>query len=298
MAVPHQWIISQIGARQHYGVPRGFEATGQFKRLYTDAWCPPLLIPLLRRGGGLARAFATRWHQELPRRKIVSDNRHAVRDAIRRARMRGASTQEHYIEHLRIGCQFDQWVLSDLQRPGRIDPINDAFFGFNTGSLQTIKFLRNLGVVTVLDQIDPGKVEEDMVMEEAEKWPGWEQSPGRVPQSYWNHMAEEWAAADLVLVNSRWSQEALIKQGVPNNKLCIVPVAYEPDTGPVPMPRRRDGPLAVLWLGSVILRKGIQYLIEAAKLVDQNKFKFLVAGPIGISRAALAAAPANMTFIG
>jgi len=298
MPQQHQWIISQIGSRQHFGVPRGFEATNQLKRVYTDGWCPGPLRKVLLRGNSMMRAFATRWHHEVPRRKVVSRNFSAVRDAVRRSRLRGASTEDQFREHLRIGLEFDEWVAADLARPGRIDPKNDAFFSFNTGALKTLKMLGGMGVPRVLDQIDPAKVEEEMVAREAEKWPDWEQSPGRVPQEYWDRMAEEWAAADIVLVNSKWSLNALVHQGVPAEKIVIVAVAYEPDAGPVPLPRKHDGPLTILWLGSVILRKGIQYLIEAAKMVDPNRFKFVIAGPVGITPMAQAKAPKNMNFIG
>jgi glycosyltransferase involved in cell wall biosynthesis len=294
----HHWIISQIGSRQHYGVPRGFETTCQLKRFYTDAWCPRFAGRLLRYGNAPLRAFAARWHGEVPSKKVVSFNVQAIRDGITLARAKKQTQEETYREYLRIGRIFDQSVADHLTPDGRVDPSADAFFGFNTGALQTLRLLRTRGVRTVLDQIDPAKVEEDMVFAEAEKWPGWQSISGRVPQEYWDHMAAEWEAADLVLVNSEWSRKALVAQGVPNNKICIVPVAYEPDVGPIPLPRRDTGPLTVLWLGSVILRKGIPYLIEAAKLLTGTKLKFIVAGPIGISQQALSSAPANMTFMG
>jgi glycosyltransferase involved in cell wall biosynthesis len=294
----HQWIISQIGSRQHYGVPRGFENTGQLKRFYTDAWCPRILQPILRRGNAAMRGFSTRRHNELPSSKVHSANFRAIGDAVRRVRHRNWTLEEVHLEYLRIGKIFDEFVIADNQWRSDIKPGEDAFFGFNTGCLETLRFMRGRGIPTVLDQIDPAKVEEEMVYAEAAKWPGWQNMPGRIPQAYWDHMAAEWAAADLVLVNSKWSRQALIRQGVPEGKICIVPVAYEPDVGPIPMPRRDRGPLTILWLGSVILRKGIQYLIEAAKMLGDRKLTFVIAGPIGISREALATAPANMKFIG
>jgi glycosyltransferase involved in cell wall biosynthesis len=62
--------------------------------------------------------------------------------------------------------------------------------------------------------------------------------------------------------------------------------------------RHHDGPLTVLWVGSVILRKGIQYLVEAAKILKDSNIRFVVAGPILISKDAVAAAPPNMRFLG
>ena len=59
-----------------------------------------------------------------------------------------------------------------------------------------------------------------------------------------------------------------------------------------------SSPLRVLFLGQVILRKGIQYLIAAARRLEAENIRFDVVGPIGISRRAMTTAPSNMTFHG
>jgi glycosyltransferase involved in cell wall biosynthesis len=64
------------------------------------------------------------------------------------------------------------------------------------------------------------------------------------------------------------------------------------------MVERAAGGLTVLWLGSVILRKGIAYLVEAARELAHEPVKFLVAGPIGISESALRQAPSNIQWLG
>jgi glycosyltransferase involved in cell wall biosynthesis len=56
--------------------------------------------------------------------------------------------------------------------------------------------------------------------------------------------------------------------------------------------------LRVLWLGQVVLRKGIQYLIEAARLLEHENTRFEVVGPIGISETAVKSAPRNVSFHG
>jgi glycosyltransferase involved in cell wall biosynthesis len=53
-----------------------------------------------------------------------------------------------------------------------------------------------------------------------------------------------------------------------------------------------------LFLGQVILRKGIQYLIQAARLLEWENIRFDIVGPIGISEAARASAPKNVFFHG
>ena len=97
-----------------------------------------------------------------------------------------------------------------------------------------------------------------------------------------------------------WSKGALLQQGVPAGKIIVVPLAYEPDAAP-PLRRLRSNaqrPLTVLWLGSVILLKGIQYLLQAAKRLSSTRVEFIVAGPVGIAERIISEAPVSVKFIG
>ena len=78
------------------------------------------------------------------------------------------------------------------------------------------------------------------------------------------------AAATNVVVNSEWSRDALIAQGVAREKLIVLPLAYEVPEMPSPPRTRPANEFRVLWLGQVILRKGIQYLLEAARLLRSS----------------------------
>jgi glycosyltransferase involved in cell wall biosynthesis len=161
--------------------------------------------------------------------------------------------------------------------------------------------LRERDIPAIVDQIDPARVEEDLVFQEVQKWPGWQETPGRIPAEYFDRLSAEWTAATFVVVNSEWSRQALLKQGVPGEKLLTVPVAYEAgDMEPVDPATKgsTQTPLTVLWIGTVNLRKGIQYLCEAARLLRRTTIRFLVAGPLEISSTAIASAPANVEFLG
>ena len=54
----------------------------------------------------------------------------------------------------------------------------------------------------------------------------------------------------------------------------------------------------MLWLGQVNVRKGIHYLMEAARKLEKENIHFDVVGPIGILSDAVASAPRNVTFHG
>ena len=92
----------------------------------------------------------------------------------------------------------------------------------------------------------------------------------------------------------------LVAQGVDEKKIIVVPLCYEHRAQAVRArePGADGEPLTVLWLGQVILRKGIQYLFEAAAKLINSNIRFVVAGPVGISEKGALAAPANVKMIG
>jgi glycosyltransferase involved in cell wall biosynthesis len=287
------WIVTQISSREHYAVPRAFLRRGRLLHLYTDAWCS-VGRGLLRRGPATLCAFAGRYHPEIPSNKVTAFTFQALCDHLR---LRNSRTVEQtHLEYIRIGRDFCERVNRDLS--GRLeDLLQRRFYGYNTGCLETVQLLREKKIFCVVNQIDPARVEEELVMEEVARWPGWEKAEGCKPEAYWQRLAAEWELADAVVVNSLWSKDALVKQGVAGDKIVVVPLAYEESANSVAK-SRTDGPLQVLWLGSVILRKGIQYLLEAARLLAGKQVEITVAGPVHISPEAVQSAPANVKFIG
>jgi glycosyltransferase involved in cell wall biosynthesis len=179
-----------------------------------------------------------------------------------------------------------------------LNPTQDAFFSYNTGCLEILELLHQQEVLSVVAQIDPARVEEELVREERDRWPGWESSSPTIPESYYQRLAREWELCRVVMVNSLWSKAALIRQGVPEAKLIVVPLAFEspiPQTETAVIPGKQ---LKVLWLGTVNLRKGFPYFLEAARLLQAFPVKFTVAGPVSVTREVTNSAPRNVKFLG
>lgn len=302
-----KWFCAQIGAREHYAIPRVLYREGRLASLYTDFWAGGLVRSMA--GTTKAKTFrslATRFHSELARATVVSWNLRALswEAGLRR---QGVG----YGGFARVGSEFASRVRDALKK--RTDLDSGIFYAYDTGALEAFEWCRERGVRCILNQMDPNRVEAVMVQEEEKRWPGWTLQPLEIPQDYFRRREKEWALADVVVVNSEFCRDALVKQGVPPKKLAVVPLSYERREGEegngaasgresvslstlhsaISAPRLR-----VLYLGQVILRKGIQYLIEAAKLLVNEPIHFDVVGPIGISPAAVAWAPANMTFHG
>ncbi|WP_261556531.1 glycosyltransferase family 4 protein [Frankia tisae] len=154
-----------------------------------------------------------------------------------------------------------------------------------------------VGMFSVVDQLDPGRADFLEIACEAERWPGWEEAPGPLSEEYFDRLRKEWSAASLVVVNSTWSKRAAMREGCEESKIEVIPLAYEGEVHAVPCSSHRPSrALRVLWLGQVVLRKGIPYLLEAARMLPEAQFT--VAGRIGVDRARLAEAPSNVTVLG
>jgi glycosyltransferase involved in cell wall biosynthesis len=313
-----RWIVTQIGSREHYSVPRAFHLRGHLDHFYTDVWLRRSADWLKKRSGKVA-ALANRFHPGLPPEKVTAFNFATFRRLLNeRLHGREQSMAERYNQFDAIGREFAENVNLDLDRRG-FAPAGAAGFLFSTGALETAQYLRKHKVPVVVDQLDPARLDETMVRAEMEKWPGWQELPGEVPESYYQRLAEEWRLADVILVNSNWSKKNLLQEGMDARKIIVVPLCYEPELGPTASKaveieskqtspvstssglssiRDKDYPLTVLWIGQIILRKGIQYLFESARELQSTNIRFIVAGRIGISQLGLDAAPKNVSILG
>jgi glycosyltransferase involved in cell wall biosynthesis len=138
-----------------------------------------------------------------------------------------------------------------------------------------------------------------------------EESP---PEEYWKLWREEVNLADKIVVNSPWSAKLLLEQGVPSEKLVEIPLVYELPESSVgsiqladtrvsafqhfSVSERRNPRLQVLFLGSVILRKGVGQLFDAIRMLKSEPVDFIFAGPIGVRIPENISGMSNMRFLG
>lgn len=294
------WICAQIGAREHYAVPRALNRVGRLNTIYTDFWAGARLRQFaFRWGNNSLRSLATRFHADLTSASVTSLNlRFLYWEANSRRRASRESAVGLYKSYVEFGRRFACAVRDSIHRQRNIPP-NTVFFAYDTGALEVMEWLREREVYCVLDQMDPSRVEVDLVREEEKSWPGWQDHSTNVPENYFRRREQEWNLADRIIVNSEFCRRALIRQGVSPEKLIVVPLSFE--TSERPPLNDHSGcrqHLRVLWLGQVNLRKGIPYLLEAARQLLSEKVHIDVVGPIGISSDAVASAPSNVTLHG
>lgn len=292
MSAPLQVVVAHKGAREHYLAARALHRTGMLAALVTD-WYSPVSPALAQRlkavSPGLARALGAQ-AKELPRDRIRALNGFGLysRWCLARAERAGS---------LMTAMAGDDEKFA--RRVARLKlPSHQAFLGYSYAALEALQAAQARGALTLVDQIDPGRVEWDLVREESLRWPDYSEPMAEAPSGYYERARLEWSLADVTLVNSEWSRAALIQQGAPRERIEIIPLAFESETSEPEPEQRPTGGVTVLWLGSVILRKGIAYLVEAARELVGEPVKFLVAGPMGIRETARRQAPSNIEWLG
>ena len=316
-------VVSQIGAREHYAVPRALHQHGMLAALVTDWY-----------GFGYESRNGESRKQKLFQRFSVSAFQHFA-GRIRAALAAHADGLPDDLVHaFPVRSLFWKWRVRRLTAQGRSHeaylhtdaafaaavarlnlPPHDAFFGYSYASLEMLVAEKKRGILTILDQIDPGAAEFELVAEEMARFPQLAGPPPMFPAAYYDRNRREWELADRIVVNSEWSRKALMKQGVPSHKLVVVPLAFEQNAENLkaetlksetlkhrntttPKHRNTEAPLRVLFLAQVNVRKGIHYLMEAARMLEPERIRFDIVGRIGILPAAVASAPKNMTFHG
>ncbi|WP_247835705.1 glycosyltransferase [Bradyrhizobium sp. 200] len=247
--------------------------------LITDAWVRPG-NPL----GLLSAGLKARFHAELAEAEVYGP---AVRSMAFELRAR-RSVQAGWPLVMARNRWFQQVALARLSQvvAGERAPV---LMGYSYAAAELFAFARRKGWRTVLGQIDPGPVEEEIVAGLQAAAPRTGGDWTRAPAAYWSEWRRECALADRIVVNSSWSRDALLQEGVPADKIRIVPLAYERPPESLAFRRRypsafsRTRPLRVLFLGQVNLRKGVEPLLAAIRLLSDEPIEFTFVGPVQIA---------------
>ena len=263
-----EWICCQIGAREHYAVPRALQLSGLLGEFITDLWM---------RSGKFGR-----FHPELSQAHVTAPNFSKFVFELKAS----AAQRSSWDLINRRNDWFQRRALDQLDKQRSNG--THTVFAYSYAADRIFKFARERGWKTVLGQIDPGPVEERIVAGLNEKFVaernGWEPAPAE----YWQQWRSECALADQIVVNSTWSRNALLSEGVPAEKIHVVPLAYEM-VGSSSFQRHYPDvftstrPLRVLFLGQINLRKGIGQWFETVQLLTGENVEFWFVGPVQVS---------------
>jgi hypothetical protein len=166
---------------------------------------------------------------DLPRDRVIALNAFGLRS---RWTLRQADRAGRLLEAMRDDDQRFAQRVAALPLPP-----HDVLFAYSYAALEALQAARARGALAVVDQIDPGRVEWDLVQEEALRWPDYAQPEPAPAPGYYERAQAEWRAADVTLVNSEWSRRALVQQGADPRRIAVLPLAYEAEARNVPAAR-------------------------------------------------------------
>lgn len=278
------WICCQLGAREHYAIPRTLHKTGQLSLLITDAWVtlnsPLNLLPIKS-----IKGLCDRYHSDLENAPIKAFNKKLI----------GFESQQRFQKTKDWDRMIarNQWfqtqvikTLESIEISHNKEP--PILFTYSYAALEILKYAKTRGWRTILGQIDPGIKEEEIVKAEQQKYPHLAPNWQPVPPSYWEAWRQECNLTDRIMVNSQWSKQLLEQANVEAEKIEIVPLVYEPPpeaanfTRTYPEKFTRERPLRVLFLGLINLRKGIAHCLEAVEQLTGEPIEFWFVGAIQI----------------
>lgn len=278
------WICCQLGAREHYAIPRTLHQSGQLLLLITDAWVAPNsplnLVPIKS-----IKGLCDRYHSDLKNAPIKAFTTQLIEFEIQQ-RLQKTEDWERMIAR-------NQWfqrqvieTLKSVEIPCDREP--PILFTYSYAALEILRYAKSRGWRTVLGQIDPGIEEEEIVIAEQQKYPNLAPNWQPVPPNYWETWQQECALADRIMVNSQWSKQLLEQANIEVEKIEIVPLIYEPPpeaanfTRTYPRKFTHERPLRVLFLGLINLRKGIAHCLEAIEELTGEPIEFWFVGTIQI----------------
>lgn len=285
-----RFSVAQIGARRDYAVPCALQGAAVLSCLYTDFCVNGTLLELVGRAipswckVGPPGRLLTRQVPGVPSARMQRFPRFALLKAFRSG---GVQSKD-----ARIG----RWVelnrrFCGLVRRHLTGDRADGFYVFNGAGLEILTYCRERGLCGVLDQtIAPISYEQQLLDEERDRWPQWFFGQGThsaEAEELSKRERQEWKLADRIICGSEFVRSAVDAEGGPREKCAVVHYGLR-EPGKVSLAHDRSGhrPLHVLFAGTITPRKGIQYLLSAAKRLGTKRFEFRAVGPLSIPEKA------------
>lgn len=150
----------------------------------------------------------------------------------------------------------------------------DIFHGWTHEALMSIRVAKSKGMLTILERGNTHPLFSQKILEEEYGIYGvqnnfnvTDRNPFMRKFNHWryelNEALEEIELADYIFVNSNFCKDTFIEYGVPESKLVMIPRGFDPNKYSPRAKQQVGEKFIVLFVGQLLLRKGIRYILDA-----------------------------------
>ena len=269
------WVCCQLGAREHYAVPRALHHAGKLAQLITDAWSAPASLK-----ASVAAALSTRFSQRFHAGLAGANVRSMSASLLAREAQWKLQRRDGWDLVMARNEWFQREAASLLPQ---LPAGQTMLFAHSYSAEAILAEGKRRGWKTILGQIDPGP--EHLVTQArlAAARPEFGPPPAAPPASYFDRWRNECALADWIVVNSEWSRDSLIRAGIDGKKLRIIALPFEREphdafTRSYPEAFSNERPLRVLFVGTATVAKGVADLLLAFERLADAPLDLTIAG--------------------
>jgi glycosyltransferase involved in cell wall biosynthesis len=279
--------FAQLGARYRYQYAALLNTAGLLEQLYTDFWMPVKMDST--RVPPLVSKMAGRRNDLIGNSKVTAFYGLGFQ-LFKELR----KSNDIFYQSEILATYGSKFALQQLKYINR----SSGYIGMCSESLEVLDALKETDSPTILIQYDACD-DSAILVHENERWPDWTPEGNHRSPAYYGRVYKEWDSAGQIMVNSEWTRDQIVLQGADPSKIFVVPLVYSnPGDGSTGREVNLHKPLRVLYAGSVVLRKGVQYLLEAARLLKPDQFEFYILGQNYQRPDAFQGLGENVRFIG
>jgi starch synthase len=200
-----------------------------------------------------------------------------------------------------VSDELAHWALIQIDKGSHHSlEGSDMFVFYNGCGLESARWFKRNGGITIVEAVNTHVLVQEQLMAEEHKRLGLQWHPFH-PRGT-RRRVEEVEEADYILLPSKFVERSFLKKGIPQERLLRVPYPMQKIAGVsalVPKKKNEDGVFRVLYVGSISVRKGLRYLIEAFRRLKHPKKELWIVGPMtspsGLENIVM---PAGVRFFG
>jgi glycosyltransferase involved in cell wall biosynthesis len=274
-------VIVHRGARDNYQVARGLNDAGMLETLVTDLYWPA------------ERAWAQRLEGLAPRSTVdMLRSRYAeslLSNSVESRWTSGlfsfAMGKMHFAPHSMLRDSV-RWCDRDIgRRAGELASARGAallsysYYGYSafshyTGNQPRILFQLHPHPAKIRTILRAERVLHPECASSLDK--EWELA---LPEDDFHRLEQETKMPEHWLVASSFTKQTLTEQGVPDERISVIPYGIDLDRFTARKGARKPGrPLRLLFVGTIGQRKGIKYLLDALDLLPAGSVELTVCG--------------------